>query len=328
MGLFPTEWFGQRMARTRIFFTTDLHGSQTVFMKFLNSAKAYKADTIIVGGDITGKMIVPILKTPEGKYKALYLGAETIINTDEELAKFRKLVHSAGFYLHMTNEEEMREFQNPEKVNELFVKLMVARIEDWVKIADERLRDSKAQCFMMPGNDDRYEIDEALKRSQRIINPEGTVQQIGNHEMIATGHANITPWHCPRDVEEAKLESMIEGMASKLTNPRKAIFCFHVPPYNSLLDVAPILDKELRPQMDVAGGFKTGPVGSVAVRKMIEKYQPLLGLHGHIHESRAATNIGKTLCVNPGSEYGEGILRGVVIELDEEKVKDYAFTQG
>jgi hypothetical protein len=146
--------------------------------------------------------------------------------------------------------------------------------------------------------------------------------------MIATGHANITPWHCPRDEEEPKLESMIEAMASKLTNPRKAIFCFHVPPYNSLLDIAPILDNELRPQMDVAGGYKTGPVGSTAVRKMIEKYQPLLGLHGHIHESRASTNIGRTLCVNPGSEYGEGILRGIVIELDEEKVKDYAFTQG
>jgi hypothetical protein len=64
------------------------------------------------------------------------------------------------------------------------------------------------------------------------------------------------------------------------------------------------------------------------VRKAIEKFQPLLGLHGHIHESRSAEKIGRTLCVNPGSEYGEGVMRGVVIELEENKVKDYAFTQG
>ena len=321
--------FGRRMTRTRIFFTSDLHGSNAVFMKFLNAAKFYKADAVIVGGDITGKMIVPVLQMPGGKQKALYLNSETILSTVEEVTKFKKLIHSAGLYFYETNEEEMRKLkEDHEMLEALFVKLMVGRIEEWVNIADEKLRGTQVQCFMQPGNDDRYEIDDALKRSQRIIDPEGTVQQIGSHEMISTGHANITPWHCPRDLEEAELESLVRDMAAKLTKPSNALFCIHVPPYKSLLDIAPILDKDLKPRMDAAGGFENAPVGSTAVRKVIEEYQPLMGLHGHIHESRGASKIGRTLCVNPGSEYGEGILRGVVIDLEEERVKDYAFTQG
>ena len=317
------------MANMTIFFTTDLHGAQTVFMKFLNAAKFYKADVIIVGGDITGKMIVPILDMPGGKHKAQYLGSETILNTDEELNRFKKMIHSSGFYIYETSEEQMRELkEEPKKVDELFLQVTKARIEEWVKTADEKLRGSKVKCFIMPGNDDRFEIDEILGRSEQVINPEGSVQMVGGHEMISTGHANITPWHCPRDMEEKDLETKIEAMASKLTKPSNAIFCFHVPPYDSGLDTAPVLDSELRPKLDAAGGLKMGPVGSTAVKKMIGKYQPMMGLHGHIHESRAATKIGRTLCLNPGSEYGEGILRGVVIVMDEEKVKDYAFTQG
>ena len=68
-------------------------------------------------------------------------------------------------------------------------------------------------------------------------------------------------------------------------------------------------------------------VGSIAVRAAIEKYQPLLGLHGHIHESRSAQKIGRTLCINPGSEYGEGVLRGILLELSSKGLEDHVFTQ-
>jgi len=318
------------MTRTRIFFTSDIHGSHTIFVKFLNAAKFYKADVIIAGGDITGKMIVPILELPGGKYKAHYLNSETIINTKEELAKFKKLLHSAGYYMHQTDQIEMEEFRkDPKKIDDLFLRLMLERVKNWVDIADEKLRGTQVKCFVMPGNDDRHEIDEVLKRSQCMINPEGTVQQIdSNHEMISTGHANMTPWRCPRDISEEELEAKIEGMATMLKKPTNAVFCFHVPPYNTLLDIAPVLDGNLKPQMEPGGSFKMGPAGSTSVRRAIERHQPVLGLHGHIHESRAAAKLGGTLCLNPGSEYGEGILRGAVVELDEKKVKDYAFTQG
>ena len=62
-------------------------------------------------------------------------------------------------------------------------------------------------------------------------------------------------------------------------------------------------------------------VGSVAVRDSINKHQPLLSVHGHIHESRGIRKMGRTLALNPGSVYGDGVLQGAVIELDAKKAK-------
>ncbi len=317
------------LTRTRIFFTSDIHGSDVVFTKFLNAGKFYRANVIIVGGDITGKMIVPLIELPEGGYKAYYLGSEKMINNKDELLQFEKMLYSSGYYGFRTDMVQMEEFKaDPKKIDELFSRLMIERVEKWVKMADERLRGSNIKCFVQPGNDDRYEIDEILAHSRNMINPEGSLQEINGHEMISTGHANITPWRCPRDITEEELEAKIKAMASQLKSPSTAIFCFHVPPYNTLLDPAPVLDENLKPQLEPGGGYKMAPAGSVAVRKAIELYQPLLGLHGHIHEARSADKIGRTVCVNPGSEYSEGVMRGAVIELEENKVKDYAFTQG
>jgi len=68
--------------------------------------------------------------------------------------------------------------------------------------------------------------------------------------------------------------------------------------------------------------------GSKSVRRAIEKYQPLLGLHGHIHESQSVAKIGKTTCINPGSEYGEGVLRGCIVILGDGKIEGYQMTRG
>jgi Icc-related predicted phosphoesterase len=70
------------------------------------------------------------------------------------------------------------------------------------------------------------------------------------------------------------------------------------------------------------------PAGSTAVREAIEELQPLVGLHGHIHEGRGETKIGRTLCLNPGSVYSEGVLNGVLLTLADGQVRDYQFTQG
>ncbi|MEM3571666.1 MAG: hypothetical protein QW589_07055, partial [Candidatus Bathyarchaeia archaeon] len=160
------------------------------------------------------------------------------------------------------------------------------------------------------------------------VNPEGKCVLIDEeHEMISTGYANITPWHCPRDIPEEELEKKIEEMVTKIENMSTAIFCFHVPPYGTKLDQAPKLDEKL--QIVIEGGHVVmTSAGSVAVRKAIEKYQPLLGLHGHIHESRAFDKIGRTMCFNPGSEYGEGIFHGALINLDKDKVKGYMLMTG
>lgn len=319
-----------RMAKkTRIFYATDVHGSEATYRKFLNASKIYRVDVAILGGDLTGKMIVPVIKK-DNYWRAKYYGTEHIAKNEEELAKLKRLIRDGGYYPYITTEEEFNELQqHPEKVDEIFKQLVLDVLKDWVKLAEERLKPEGIKLFMTGGNDDIQEISDILQSSDYIIDPEGTVVWIDDyHEMVSTGYSNPTPWNCPRDIPEEELEKKIEAMCSQVENMPNAIFNFHVPPYDvPPLDYAPYLDEDLRPKVD-GSGFKMVPVGSKAVRKAIEKYQPLLGLHGHIHEGKGAIKVGRTLCINPGSEYGEGILRGVLITLEKDKIKDYTFTSG
>jgi Icc-related predicted phosphoesterase len=300
------------------------------FKKFLNAGKFYKVDAIILGGDITGKLVVPIVKQPDDTYTCKHAGATYSLRSVDELDQFRKRIENQGFYPFAAERNEIENFRvNKEKVDELFIQLMCRRIEEWVQLADERLRGVSYDCYIQPGNDDRYEIDPLLKKSEKIINPDGKIIQLDRaHEMISTGHANTTPWNCPRDESEEKLAEIVEAMASHVKDMKNCIFNVHCPPYGTHLDIAPKLDETLKPVVDAGGGIKMIAVGSSSVRKAIEAHQPLMGLHGHIHESKGAQHLGRTLILNPGSEYGEGILRGVVIELNDEGIRTHQFVQG
>lgn len=314
---------------TRIFYVTDLHGSEKCFMKLLKAGEVYDANVIIVGGDITGKMIVPIIKQKDGTWIVNYLGVDRILKKEEEVKKIEQSIRDGGNYPYLTDEKEMEELRaDQKKVDELFSKLMIERVQKWLEIAEKRLKDKNLKLFIMPGNDDQFVIDSLFNQFTLILNPEGKVVEIDRyHEMVSTGYTNITPWKCPRDIPEEKLEEKIERMISQVSDVKNSIFNFHCPPYDSGLDTAPKLDENLKP-VTGADGFKMIPVGSMAVRRAIEKHQPLLGLHGHIHESRGARLIGRTLCINPGSEYGEGILRGAIVNLEKDKVKGYMLTSG
>lgn len=314
----------------RIYFTTDVHGSTLCFKKFLNAAKFYSADVAIVGGDITGKLIIPITEQPNGAFVCKHQGTLYNLNSKDEMGALRKRIEDQGYYPYVTDQKEIDDFaKETSKVDELFTKLMLERVEEWVRLADERLKDQKFACYVQPGNDDRYEIDPILAKSHSLINPDGKVIQVDkNHEMISTGHANITPWDCPRDESEEKLTKTIDGMIAGVNNMKNCIFNFHCPPYNTHLDQGPQLDKTLTPALEAGGTVKLVPVGAVAVRNAIEKHQPLLGLHGHIHESKASEHLGRTLILNPGSEYGEGVLRGVLVDLDDKNIISHLFVQG
>ncbi len=315
--------------RTRIFFVTDVHGSERCFLKFLNAAKVYKANVLILGGDITGKILVPIVGQGDGSYRARFLGEEVVVK-GKELEELIEKVKACGYYPYVTNKEEYEELCSNEKKREkIFNRVMVETLKRWIKTAEEKLKGMDVKCFISPGNDDFYVIDEILRSSDVVKCPDRDVVWIDDkHEMLSLGVSNPTPWNCPRDLPEEEIEKLIEQLAGKVENMENCIFNIHVPPYNSNIDLAPVLDKEGRPVLQPGGGFQTAPVGSVAVRKAIEKYQPLLGLHGHIHEARGFCKIGRTLCLNPGSEYLEGVLRGVLIEIDDKKVKDFLFTSG
>jgi len=319
-----------RSMLTRVFYTTDLHGSEKTFVKFLNAARTYQPHVMIMGGDMTGKMIVPIVKQPDGSYRAKLLGNYVTARANDDLEKLEFAIRYNGFYPYHSNPSEMEELnKNPRLVEELFKRVMTQTLERWLQVANDRLRELNIKCLITPGNDDSFAIDEVLNSSNTVINPEGKVVWIDDHhEMISTGFSNPTPFDSPREVPEEDLEKRIEKMASQVKNMKNCIFNFHCPPYNSGLDMAPKLDAELKPVITLGTGMETIPVGSTAVRRMIEKYQPLMGLHGHIHEARGDAKIGRTVCYNPGSEYGEGILRGVIINIDEKGIKSRLFVSG
>ncbi|MGQ9642027.1 MAG: metallophosphoesterase family protein [Candidatus Bathycorpusculaceae bacterium] len=315
--------------KTRIFFTSDIHGSEYCFKKFLNAAKFYNADVLILGGDIAGKMIVPVLKFDDGTFRARVMGRERTAKGEDEQNKLLGFIHSMGFYPYVVTPREMEELKDPEKLDALFREVVTETVKRWMKLACERLKGSRIKCFIQPGNDDPPEIAEILSQCDCVVNPEDKVLYIdGSHEMISLGYANLTPWKCPRDLSEEMLEEKIERMAAKVNKMSSCLFNFHCPPYNTELDLAPELDENLTVVMK-AGKPNIIHVGSIAVRKSIEKHQPLLGLHGHIHESRGVYRLGKTVCFNPGSEYTEGILRGVIIQLKENGgLAGYQLTSG
>lgn len=315
---------------TRIFFATDVHGSERCFMKFINAAKIYKTDVIILGGDITGKMIVPILEQSKGIFEVEFLGSTYKLRKMEELKTLEKNIRDYGGYPFVTTSSELEEIKNDKhKAEALFMKLAKERLQKWVEIAEERLHYDQVKCFISCGNDDFDEFKSILNSSSHVMCPEGKVIWINSkHEMISLGYSNITPWNCPRDIPEEELQKKINEVTSMVSNMRSCIFNFHCPPYNSNLDLAPKLDQNLRPVLSAAGGPEMVPVGSKACRNSIERHQPLLGLHGHIHESTGFSKIGKTLCINPGSAYTEGILKGTLIEISDDRVKQYLLTTG
>jgi Icc-related predicted phosphoesterase len=328
MFLFKRSKAEKKRGFTRIFFATDIHGSEPCFLKFVNAATFYKADVLVLGGDITGKQIVTIERRDDGYHSYLF-GQDRLARTPEELAQLEKQVRLNGFYPYVTTTGELEALSaDAERVAALFTRLMVESVEGWLRIAEERLRDLPVKCFISPGNDDLFELDPILQSSDVVLYPEGQVVDLdGEHTMISCGYANMTPWHCPRDVEDDELRVKLEAMMAEVPDPSRCVFNVHAPPYDTPLDSAPKVDADLRPVL-VAGQPQMIAAGSRAVREAIEKYQPIVGLHGHIHESRGAVELGRTVCLNPGSEYSEGVLRGVLVHIADGQLKSYQFVAG
>jgi len=312
---------------TKIFFATDIHGSDICWSKFLNAGKFYEADQLILGGDMTGKAVIPFIHQGRSNYKVTLLEQEFQITNDDEMTDMRKKVRSRGYYPYLTNPDEMSELEkNPDQVHKIFLQEVLRVVQQWMDLADKKLAGTDMKVLCSPGNDDMDEVDEIIRSSRRVLLVEGQVTQLdAHHEMIASGWSNRTPWDTHRKEDEDQLAARYEAMISKLKDPKNAIFNVHVPPYKSGLDEAPELDKDLRP---VLAGNSMIPVGSTALRAAIEKSQPLLSLHGHIHEGRGTTRIGKTLCINPGSMYEQGTLLGAIVALGKNKIENFVLTSG
>jgi Icc-related predicted phosphoesterase len=327
--------FGRRKKSTadgnavRIFFSTDLHGSDVCFKKFISGAAFYRADILIMGGDTTGKMIVPIVRQASGNYLTSYAGKDLELTLQDEVAGFEKRMANMGFYPVVMDEDEFDSVKGSEdKKKELFLELIRRRWEDWIAYAENKLVGTDIPVYAAPGNDDFLEVDEMIASSERIVLIEGKVYQLTeDHEILTTGWTNPTPWKTERELPEERLAERLAAMIEEVQDMERCIFNIHVPPHDSKLDLCPKLDEQLRPVYEM-GNPVQAPAGSTAVRAAIERHQPLLGLHGHIHEGRGEVQIGKTLCLNPGSVYSEGVLNGALVTLSNGRVKDYQFTQG
>jgi Icc-related predicted phosphoesterase len=315
--------------RIRIFFASDIHGSDVCFKKFLNSAEFYKCDVAIIGGDITGKFIVPVYDLGN-HYMCKIGGKEEILTNKEQLEKILQKIRDSGSYPYITTKEHWEAIiQDTSKMEQLFDELIKESIKRWIEYAEVKLKGKKAKYFIIPGNDDSYSIDSILYSSTVIINPNEKIVQLSDKfQMLSLGYSNITPWRCPRDISEEEIEEKINRLMENVNRDSQLIYNIHVPPYNSGIDLAPELDKDMKPKIGPGGQLMVIPVGSKAVRRSIEIYQPLIGLHGHVHEAKGFSKIGKTICFNPGSEYHNGILRGVLIQIENNKVKDFIFTSG
>jgi hypothetical protein len=299
----------------RIIFATDLHGSEAVFRKFLNAVSVYEATVAILGGDLTGKRIVPVVEEPDGALTAEFNGREFRVSTDAELDALRVRIRDAGQYPLKVDAARYQELLvDDEALHKAFLEACLAQVSDWMERAAERLEPLGVPLYVTGGNDDYLEIEPVLESAPYVVNAEGRVVTLSDGvDMISTGYGNPTPWRCPRDVTEDELAERIDGMAARLHDQRHAVFNLHVPPYGSGLDLCPRLDTSTDPPRPIIG--ETSPAGSSAVREALVRFSPMLSLHGHIHESPGVRDLAGTTAVNPGSEYGEGVLHSAVIDL-------------
>jgi hypothetical protein len=315
-------------SKLRIYFATDIHGSEICWKKFLAAAKYYDAGTLILGGDMTGKALVPIVKLGNGTWKAVLLQETHLLETETEVKSMEAAIASRGYYPIRTDEDRMRAFaEDPDLIDRLFHKTVLETAARWMELADARLAGTGVDCWVCPGNDDSFDLDDVIAGAKLVKSAEGKAVELGAEIRLAsTGWSNPTPWHTHREETEDDLYRRISGIIPPGTDCSKWIFSLHAPPHASGLDEAPEMDENLNV---LNAGQSTVPVGSTAVRRIIEERRPLLSLHGHIHEAKGVARIGKTLCVNPGSLYEQGVLQGALLEVDGRKgIRSYVLTTG
>lgn len=315
------------LARTRAYFATDLHGSDACFRKFVNAGKFYDANVLLLAGDITENLIVPIVRKPDGTYGCNYTGTELILESQEKVDRIAKTLRDSGYYPHLAEPDEVEELSvKQELAKQLFLRLATERVQGWMQVLEEVLKGTEIKCYISFGDQDLRELESSFN-SPYTVNPEGKVINVdGEHEMITIGSVNQADGENTKSVEEG-WRSRIESEVSRVKDAKKSIFNLHIPPRNTVIDRA--LRRDEKQRLVVAGCHPvTISEGSSAVRAAIERYRPLVGIHGHFDESRGIAKVGRTMCFNPGSEYNSGILRGLLCELEADRIKSYVLTSG
>jgi len=308
----------------RLYVCSDLHASERAWRKLLNATRTnvYGVDAVLIAGDLTGKALVPVVRQADGRWRASLLGTTRIARTDEELAELERSIADVGYYAVRVSPQERASLESdPALVKRIFTEQITRRVREWMDLAADRLDGSGVPMLLMPGNDDEFEIDPILAESRYAQNVNEQVVELSPwHQLVSLGWSSPTPWSTPREMPEEAFLDRLSGLLAGVRDTRRTVMMTHVPPYDSGLDTAPLLSPSLQPTVS-AGDVLRGPVGSTGVRKAIEAFKPVLGVHGHIHESGGERRIGSTLCVNAGSEANHGVLRGYLIDLTENGVE-------
>src|ERR1700742_4871345 len=313
--------------KTKLYFATDIHGSEQCFRKFLNAGAAYGPDVMILGGDVAGKAIQAIDDLGGGRFRTVFRGTTHAIEDAEELARVERMISDLGYYPWRCQPGELDARVADGSVDAILDALMRRRLEEWMELADERLRPRGIPAYWMLGNDDPPALAEVFARAPWGEHAEGRVLNIDEYVLVSYGYSNHTPWDSFRELSEEQLATHYDELFGAVADPARAVFNAHPPPYGTGLDDAPMLDAQFTVRQQ-AGQVKLGPVGSTAVRDAIERHQPIVSLPGHVHESAGFRRLGRTMAVNPGSDYGTGALNGVLMTLSKDKLKSHQLVRG
>lgn len=299
-------------------YVADVHGSEAVWRKWISAQSMYEIDVSILAGDLSGKVIVPIIREKDGSYTCRYEGRTEKASDEEELEDIGRKLRARGIYSYVSTKDEVQKMKSsPQAVEGLFKRVIATELDRLLVIAEEKVPADKI-VIVTPGNDDIPELDAVIDKHERVINPLGRLVRLPmGYEVISMEYSNPTPWNTPRECSEKELAKKLEVLVPLMSGNWGKVICnFHCPPYRTRLDLAPELDKNLKPVYSL-GNPVYANVGSTAVKEFLEKHQPLLSLHGHIHEGGGIEHIGRTTAFNPGSEYTSGVFKAVIVELDE-----------
>src|SRR3972149_10483334 len=165
---------------TTLFFATDIHGSDICWSKFLNAGKFYHADKLILGGDMTGKAVVPFIHQGGKNYRITLLEQVFDVTDEDGLQDMIKRVRSRGYYPYMTTPDEIAELEkDPDRVGEIFLAEVLKVVGQWMDLADKKLEGTDLKVYCSPGNDDMDEVDEIVRSSQRVLLVEGQEHALG-----------------------------------------------------------------------------------------------------------------------------------------------------
>jgi Icc-related predicted phosphoesterase len=255
---------------TYCLFVTDLHGKPDRYRKLFDTIKNEKPDAVFFGGDL--------------------------------------LPH------------RMKKVETFERFTDDFLFPELWRLK-------ENMKDKTPEMFVILGNDDAgSEEDSFIKQSQQGLfnyihqkKVEWKGFTIFGYSFVPPSPFQLKDWEkydvsrfvdpgCipptegfrtkepDEDIEYATIQKDLVDLAGN-DDVSRAIFLFHSPPYQTYLDRARLDGKMIdHVPMDVN-------VGSIAIKRFIEERQPLITLHGHIHESTRLTGhwhqqIGNTYAFN------------------------------